>query len=241
MSLDNFVIKGSHYGFSATRIADLGAAEYTLVTILADASPSVSPFRHDIESCIGEIVRACHRAPRADNLMLRVAAFDTVVTEIHGFKPLCECDAASYHGCLSHGGGTALYDGAHNGARSLVGYGKHLSDADFTVNGVLFVITDGEDNSSHVTAKDVKTALYEAVRDEALESLASVLVGVNITDPAMARYLATLQREAGFTKYVELDDANADTLAKLADFVSRSIGAQSRALGTGRASASLSF
>jgi hypothetical protein len=47
--------------------------------------------------------------------------------------------------------------------------------------------------------------------------------------------------QAGFTHYIELDDANADTFARLADFVTRSITAQSIALGTGSASSILSF
>lgn len=241
MTLDRFKLNGSHYGFSASRIADLGAAEYTLVTIAADASPSVGPFRGEIERCIAAIVRACRQSPRADNLMLRVTAFDDEVHEVHGFKPLSECALAAYDGCLPEGGGTALRDGAHNGATALVGYGKHLSDADFSVNGILFVITDGEDNASSASLDEVRHALDAVTRTEALESLTSVLVGVNITHPRMAGYLATLQQSAGFDKYVELDRADADVLAKLADFVSRSIGAQSRALGSGRASQSLSF
>ena len=46
---------------------------------------------------------------------------------------------------------------------------------------------------------------------------------------------------AGFTQYIELADAKANTLAKLADFVSRSISSQSQSLNTGGPSKSLSF
>ena len=49
------------YGFSATRIADLGAAEYTLVAIAADASGSVSALRRRIERCMrGDRARLRH-------------------------------------------------------------------------------------------------------------------------------------------------------------------------------------
>ncbi|MBM4358122.1 MAG: hypothetical protein FJ096_08420 [Deltaproteobacteria bacterium] len=241
MTLDSFNLKGSHYGFSGCRITDLGASEYTLVTIAADASPSIGPFRADIERCIAAIVRACRQSPRADNLMLRVTAFDDRLHEVHGFKPLAECPTAAYDGCLPQGGGTALCDGAANGAQALVDYGKQLRDASFGVNGLLFVITDGEDNSSRRKAPDVKGALDSVIRGETLESLTSVLVGVNVRDPKMASYLADFQAAAGFGRYVELDRADADTLARLADFVGRSVCAQSLALGTGRASLSLSF
>jgi hypothetical protein len=48
-------------------------------------------------------------------------------------------------------------------------------------------------------------------------------------------------QEAGFTQYVELDNADTKTLARLAEIVSRSISAQSQALGTGGASQPLVF
>ena len=73
------------------------------------------------------------------------------------------------------------------------------------------------------------------------KSLVSVLVGVNVADPRLSQYLMQLHRDAGFTQYVELDDATPDTLARLADFVSRSIAAQSQALGTGGASPGVVF
>jgi hypothetical protein len=241
MTLEQFGLKGSHYGFSACRIGDLGATEYTLVTIAADASPSVEPFRADIERCIAAIVRACRQSPRADNLLLRVLSFSDDVKEVHGLKPLAGCPAGDYDGCLPRGGGTALADAAMNGATALIDYGKHLADAGFGVNGILFVITDGEDNASRAKAADVRTALDAAQRAESLESLTAVLVGVNVGDARIAGYLKTFQSEAGFGRYVELDRADADVLARLADFVGRSICAQSLALGTGRASPSLSF
>lgn len=241
MTLDRFVLKGSHYGFSACRISDLGATEYTLVTIAADASPSVEPFRAEIERCIAAIVRACRHSPRADNLLLRVTSFSERLKEVHGFKPLAECRASEYEDCLTKGGGTALRDGAANGAKALVDYGRQLRAANFSVNGLLFVITDGEDTSSRSSVADVRAALGSVTQGETLESLTSVLVGVNVREPQMAAYLAALQSDAGFGRYVELDSADADTLARLADFVGRSVCATSLALGTGRASATLSF
>jgi hypothetical protein len=57
----------------------------------------------------------------------------------------------------------------------------------------------------------------------------------------MKAYLDNFKRQAGFTQMVALDDANDKTLAKLAAFVSKSISAQSAALGTGGTSQSLSI
>jgi uncharacterized protein YegL len=230
-----------HYGYSATRLDDLGAAEYTLVTIVTDVSPSVSPWIKEMENALREIVGACRRSPRADNLMVRLVTFSSSMDEVHGFKLLEQCRLDDYRKILKTGSATALYDASENAISALTTYGKQLTDADFAVNGILFVITDGEDNASTLGVKHVRDALCRAIQGEAMESLVSVLLGVNVQDPRIGAYLQDFKNEAGFTQYVELDRADAKTLAKLAQFVSRSISAQSQALGTGGASQTLGF
>jgi len=234
-------IRGSHYGFSAARIDDLGSSEYTLATISADVSGSVGAFEKEIEKCIKEVVRACRHSPRADNLMLRTTMFDDTLTELHGFLPLTECHPDDYSGALRIGGATALYDAAHNSVTAIANYGETLSKAGFSVNAIAFVITDGMDNASQKSAKSLETAMRRALKSEALESLLTVLVGVGVRDATVSRYLSDLKRDAGFSKYIELDKADAAALAKLAEFVRGSIIAQSRALGSGSISQSLVF
>ena len=230
---------GSTYGFSGTRIEDLGASEYTLVTIVCDDSGSVHGFHQDLEACIAHIVKACQRSPRADNLMLRLVTFDDTLKEIHGFKPLNECPPTDYTGFLSCGGLTALFDASVNSVSAMTTYGKDLTDHGFAANGIVFVLTDGGDNASTVTATMVGDALSQAVSGEQLESMVSVLVGVNVSG-GCSQYLMDFSAKAGFSQYIEIDRANANTLAGLANFASRSVAAQSVMLGSGK-SVSLSF
>lgn len=234
-------LPAGQYGFSATRLDDLGATEYTLVTIVCDASPSVSPFVRDMERALAEIVKACKFSPRADNLMIRLVTFATDMHETHGFKLLEQCNPGDYKNILRTSGGTALYDAAENAISAVTTYGRQLSDADFATNGIVFVITDGEDNASKLSIRSVRDALAGATQSESLESLISILIGVNVQDAQIGAYLQDFKNEAGFTQYVELDKADAKALAKLADFVSRSISAQSKALGSGGSSQILTF
>lgn len=229
------------YGYSGTRLDDLGAAEYTLVTIVNDVSPSVSPFVREMEAALREIVSACKLSPRADNLLIRLVTFHGQMEEAHGFKLLEQCRLDDYRKVLRIGSATALYDAAENAIAAVTDYAQQLTDADFAVNGIVFVITDGEDNSSTLGVRDVRAALARAVTSEAMESLVSVLVGVNVKDKRIGGYLQDFKNEAGFTQYVEIGQANAKTLAKLADFVSRSISAQSQSLGSGASSQTLGF
>lgn len=239
--METHQLAGGHFGFSATRIDTLGASEYTLVTIAADTSGSISGFEREIEGCLKSVVEACKYDKRADNLMLRLTKFHSRIEEVHGFKPLADCKLPAYDNCIQAQGSTVLYDAATSAIEATIAYGRSLSAADFAVNAIVFVITDGENNGSIMTAGEVKKALERAVKDEAVESIVSVLVGINVSDPRLSKYLSDLQRDAGFTQYVELKDAGPKTLAKLASFTSKSISAQSQALGTGGPSQALTI
>lgn len=240
-NMDEHQIGASNFSFSAKRIDELGASEYTLALLVIDVSGSVSSFAKEIEEVIKEVCRSCRRSPRADNLMLRVVLFDSSVTEFHGYKPLTECAEDDYTGCVPPGGMTALYDATYNGVQSLIQYGRDLTKQDFDVNGAVFVVTDGMDNTSKMTRAMVKKAFTEAVTDEAVESMVSVLIGVNTVSDGLGSYLQDYKDEAGFTQYVEIANASEKQLAKLGEFISQSISSQSQALGTGGPSKSLSF
>lgn len=231
----------NNYGFSAVPTDDLGASEYTLALIVADISSSVIDFRDEIEACVKHIVEACRAAPRADNLMLRTVMFNTKVDEFHGFKPLMDCAPDDYSGCIQPGGMTALYDATHNGLESVISYGKTLVESDYDCNAIVVVVSDGMDNASTYGPEQVKQVLSQAMKDENLESLVTILVGVNVTDPTVSQYLKDFNDRAGFTQYVEVGDASGKTLARLANFVSKSISNQSQALGTGGASTPINF
>jgi len=237
----SLTVDGNAYGFSGTRIDRLGAAEYTLVTIVADVSGSVGGFKGEIESCISDIVHACSRSARADNLMLRLVTFNSIIHEVHGYKPLIECAPDAYRGSLQTGGTTALYDATHNAVGALSRYGRELTENDFDVNAILFVITDGGDNASIQTPIGVSEAISDVVNGEQVESVVSILVGVSVQDPTLSTYLMDFSAKAGFTQYVELANADPTTLSQLADFASRSIATQSSSLGTNSASQPLVF
>ena len=236
ITLDQIDLPNSHYGYSATRIEDLGATEYTIVTIVCDVSGSTASFSLEMEAAIKKIVQACQYSPRADNLLLRLVQFDDHLDEIHGFKLLENCHLANYSGALRSGGATALYDATENAISATTSYGQRLIAGNFSANAILFVMTDGMDNASKLSAKAVKKALQRAVTTETVESLVSILIGVNVQDQQVSQYLRQFYQDAGFTQYIEIEKADANSLAGLADFFSRSILAQSQVLGSGTAS-----
>jgi uncharacterized protein YegL len=235
-------IPGTHFGYTGTRLADLAqATEYTLVTMVLDESGSTEGFKTEMEKCIQEIVKACRYSARADNLMLRLVAFGTNYREVHGFKLLQSCNPADYDGCYRSAGCTALFDATCDAIQATADYAKQLNDNEYNCNACVFVLTDGDDNESKLTPKQVQESFVKCIKSESLESLVSVLIGVNIQDAGLKARLEDFHKMAGFTQFVELKDASEKTLAKLAAFVSKSISSQSQALGTGGPSQSLTF
>lgn len=229
------------FGFSASKIDNLGSSEYTLVNILVDASGSVSGFAKEMENAIKEVIQACLLSPRADSLMIRLVKFHDSFEEVHGFKLLENINKDDYNNVMHCGGMTLLYDSVINAMEATTNYAQSLFNSDFKSNAITIVITDGADNMSKFGQVEVAKSLEKAVTSEYLESLVSILIGVNVTDAMIAQYLSKFNTEAKFSQYVELNNADSKTLAKLADFVSRSISSQSQSLGTGGPSASLTF
>ncbi len=231
-NLEQFTVAGSNFKFSGERIQNLGATEYTLVTILCDVSGSVASYSQDLEKCLGEIVLACRKSPRADNIMLRLVTFSNDLEESHGYKLLQNCNPDDYKGLLKCGGGTALFDAAYDAVGAVKTYGKTLYDQDFTVNGVAYILTDGDDNSSKVSPDMVKKMVDDIQKEECLDSFTSVLIGVGV-NPTISMFLDKFKTAAGITGYIEMDDATKGSLAKLAGMISKSISSTSSSLGSG--------
>lgn len=232
----------SNYGFSATKIDDLGASQYTLVTIAVDVSSSVGGFEGELERCLKQILESCQKSPMSENLMLRLVSFNHDVEEIHGFKMLSAVNDSDYTDILHPHGGTALYDATYTSIDAVKSYGAILFAQEYLANGIVFVVTDGDNTSGTRTSNGVGTLIKAVQRDEtSLDSLCVVLIGINTDDTYIRDCLTQFQTEAGIDKYINAGDATPSQLAKLADWISQSISSTSQALGTGRPSSLLAF
>lgn len=239
-SLASFAVPGGAYGYTGAPVDTLQSFENTLATGLVDESTSTRPFADAMTKCVKEIVKSLRRSPRADNLIYRHVHFATGLREVHGFKPLAQINEGDYDNCVRSGGQTILYDASDSIIGATLDYGQKQAAQKFLCNGVCYMITDGCDYGSTLGRKDVKMRLAKAVADESLESLVTILIGVN-DDPGIQADLKSYKEEVGFTQYIPVEKADEATLAKLADFISRSVSAQSQALGSGGPSQSLTF
>ena len=237
--VDHNLTTGS-YGYSAVHLDELGASEYTLVTIVQDVSGSVGGFKDEMETCLKAIIKSCKYSPRADNLMIRLVGFNTSLNEIHGFKLLDECNEGDYDGILHCSGGTSLFDATENAIAASSSYGQNLTKNGYNVNSIVIILTDGCDNGSSLTEASVNSALQDAMRAENLESIITILVGVGVGQyPEIGTRLDDFKTNGGLTAFIDIKNADEKSLAGLADFLSKSISAVSQSLGSGGASTPL--
>ena len=243
---DNQIIDipgAGNFQFSAIRIEDLGATEYTLVTIVCDISGSVHSFADDLLACIQAIVMACKKSPRAENLLLRLLLFNDDLHEVHGFINLADIKPNEYDP-LDPDSMTALFDASYDAIAATLEYSKRLVDQDFDCNGIVFIITDGMDNRSSMTPTSIKEKVANAMIKEEIESLNTILISLyasNYHDAKVKMGLEKFHVEAELTHYEDIGEATPGKLAKLANFASESISSQSQALGTGAPSQTLNF
>lgn len=242
MGVDASVAAKTMHGFDYTSIAveKLGASEYTVVGIVTDKTSSVGMFKDDLERMIGASVGSCRESARALNLLVRTTAFNSGgIEELHGFTLLSTIDPDAYVGTINPQGSTNLYDATLESIEATDEYVQSLFDAERICNAncIIFVITDGDDNSSSkADPQIVKEAIEKVKKSEVMESIHTILIGVNDADTYFQQRLEEFRKEAGIDEYLSMGDVTEKKLAKLAKFVSQSISSTSQALGTGQAS-----
>ncbi len=229
----------NQFAFSTVSMDSLDASEYTIVNMLVDESGSVYGFKTALDNAMKIVVESCEKHPKSENLLLRTAAFSSRnIREIHGFSTLGVIDRATLG--VNPNGSTPLWDATLDAVETTEAYAKSLNDQDYFCNGIIFVITDGEENTSQTaTIAKIKAAVDNIRLNESLESIKMILVGVN--DTHLQGTLNNFKDDAGFDEYISVDNVDVGSLAKLAQFISQSISSTSQSLGTGGPSQAVNF
>ena len=231
----------NQFAYSAIGMDNLGATEYTIVNMLVDESGSVHSFQNELEQAMGSVVESCRKHPQSEKLLIRSAAFEgRDVREIHGFTTIDTIDTNALK--IRPSGSTPLWDATLDSVETTEAYAQTLNDQDYFCNGIVFVLTDGGENSSgRANMSKIKDAVSRIRTNESLESIKMILIGVNDTHPQLKSELDTFKSDAGFDEYISLGDVSPSKLAKLAQWISQSISSTSQSLGTGGPSQAVNF
>jgi hypothetical protein len=230
--------------YSAVHPDHLTATKYCLATICSDNSGSVGGFADLLLKCYKASVIACQADKAvAGNILVRATTFqERDINEIHGFRMLKTIDPDKDYQPFNCDGYTPLYDATYDAITSTLDYGKKLMDDDYTVNGIIFVITDGCENSSRIIrdAAKIKETLTQ-VKADVIESLKTILIQVNVNDKYVKDKLDKFAKDAGFDDVIDAGTADEKSLAKIAGFIHRSTSSTSQVIGSGGPSQAVTF
>lgn len=235
--LEIYAIPGAgNFTFSAVNPEDLEELGYTVATVVLDESGSLQYKRNLLVELLVTIAEGLKKSSRKETILLRVISFNYNIREIHGFKPVTQIDLNEYNQ-IDPDGRTALIDSMFSAVASTFEYAKKMWKDGFDANACIYIITDGMDNESKKSAQDVADQLMRIKAGEEVESIITILLGVN--DPTcgwkqeVTQALSTLQAKIDFTEYIEAGDVTKENIGKIGGIVSSSITSTSQALGKG--------
>ena len=183
---------------------------------VVDVSPSIGRYVGDLNNAFNDFVQTMQQSHVHDRLFVSIVEFDENVRVRSGFQPIIGVPVTNF---VPQGSGTALYDAVLAGIKNAVDYRTNLESTGINVKTLIFIITDGEDNSSARRAADsVKAQLADIKSNEANTfSFTTILFGVG----NQARF-EEAQNNMGIEHLAKVGDTGKE-IKKMISFISSSI------------------
>lgn len=135
--------------FDPNTVANQTSSVIQSVVVL-DVSPSISSYVDNMNEATTEVfIQELRNSHRKDDILLQCIEFCEKITFKSGFLPLVAIDD-DYLKVKPQGNGTALYSAVLKAFESVKSYREDLEAQGIDVRTNIFIITDGEDNSSKI-------------------------------------------------------------------------------------------
>lgn len=188
--------------------------------IVVDVSPSIGGYEGELNNAYDEFIEEMSKSHVADKLFVSIVTFNEDVNVKSGFQPVGSLPKGDFR---ASGRGTALYEAAKLGLDNALKYRERLEDSGVETKTLVFVITDGEDNSSGPNAaNEVREKLDELRKQEKnMATFNSMLFGVG-----NASEFEGAKDAMGISELATVGTTGAD-MRKMIGFISSSISSAS--------------
>jgi uncharacterized protein YegL len=194
---------------------DIQVEETINAVFVVDVSPSISTYAKDLNHAFNDFTQTMQKSHVAEQLMVSIVTFNEKVEVVSGFQPIKQIPTMTFK---PSGGGTALYQATAQGLKIAIDYRTNLEASGVTAKTLVFVITDGEDNSSNVSAKQVKDKIADILSQEQNAfSFTTILFGVG-----SATSFEQAQKDMGIQHIAKVGTSGAE-IRKMIAFISQSI------------------
>lgn len=199
--------------------------EDTINAVFAiDVSGSVTDYINELNKGLNEFVQRMQKSHVADKLFVSIVEFNSSVNVRSGFQPIDQVPVIDFS--QSIGGLTALYEGTKVALKNALDYREGLENVGVNCKTLLFVITDGDDNSSNCRPSDVKDIISNLLKEERnYASFESILFGIG-KDSGMESYFNSAASEMGIKNVATIDNSP-DEIKKMINFISSSVSSAS--------------
>ena len=199
---------------------DIDVDETINAVFVVDTSYSVSSYVKELNMAFNDFTQSMQKSHIADKLFVSIIEFSEKVTVTSGFRPVSSIPKMDFSKHL--GGWTSLYDACLTGLKNALAYRENLENSGVETKTLLFVITDGEDNSSKNPPSKVKTIIDKLRKDEHNAfSFTSVLFGLGL----QANF-EKAQKEMGIEHLAQIGTTGQE-IKKMIGFISQSISSVS--------------
>lgn len=213
--MQNFQDIDFNLSFNNFNPDDIQTDETINAVFVIDVSPSVHAYVKDLNHAFNDFVASMQQSHIADHLLVSVLEFNENVKVRTGFQPILQVPTIQFKPC---GSGTALYDATLQGLKQATDYRSNLEASGVMTKTLLFVITDGEDNSSSVRSNAVKNALQDILsKEQNVFSFTTILFGVG-----NAARFEKAQQSMGIQHLAKVGTSGAE-IKKMIGFISQSI------------------
>ena len=187
---------------------------------IIDVSTSVRQYVKELNYAFNDFVESMQKSHVAEKLFVSIVEFNHEINVVNGFMPVSSIPQMDFSKKL--GGATALYDAVYHGLNNALDYRENLENSGVETKTMVFVITDGEDNSSSYSANQIKTIIDKIQADElSAFSFTSILFGVgNQANFEQAK------NDMGIEHLAKIGTSG-DEIKKMIGFISQSISSVS--------------
>ncbi|MFN8258325.1 MAG: vWA domain-containing protein [Bacteroidales bacterium] len=195
---------------------DIEVDETINAVFVVDTSGSVSGYVKELNHAFNDFTKTMQKSHVVDKLFVSVIEFSDTVSVTSGFRPISSIPVMDFS--KNMGGSTALYDATYNGLKNALAYRQNLENSGVETKTLLFIITDGEDNSSKIPAIKVKSLIDKVKHEEKnVFSFTTVLFGLG----SQANF-SKAQVEMGIEHLAQIGTSGAE-IRKMIGFISQSI------------------
>lgn len=194
---------------------DIQVDETINAVFVIDISPSITTYVKDLNYAFNDFTETMQKSHVANQLMVSIVEFNDKIHVKTGFQPILQISNMQFK---PSGRGTALYQATHQGLEMALDYRTNLESSGVMAKTLLFVITDGVDNSSSISASGVKQKIEEVLAQEQnVFSFTTILFGVG-----NVQGFEKAQKDMGIQHLAKVGTSG-DEIRKMINFISSSI------------------